>query len=158
MIQLGVTSPFNKLLSISSVPIGQKGLVHIWGQNNTILSQALGISWVIRDPDGLLVELYPDNKDIEWSGTGAGHDHEFIGGRFEFFKEGIYAIEAKLFMNPDSPAVVDSYEGALCTVVAEVPPVPPEEEVPEEKINWLPIILIGGGVVLTAVSLIPKKD
>ena len=156
MIQLGVTSLSNEALLISSVPIGQKGLVHIWGQNNTILSQALGISWVIEDPDGLLVELYPDNKDIEWSTTGAGQDHEFLGGRFEFFKEGIYTIDAKLFMSPDNPAIVDSYNGALCTVVVEVPPEPPEEEVPEE-INWLPIILIGGGVALAAVALMPKK-
>lgn len=156
MIQLGVTSPFNKALSISSVPINQKGLVHIWGQNNTTLRQALGISWIVRDPDGLLVELYPTNKDIEWSTTGAGHDHEFIGGRFEFFKEGIYTIDVSLFMNQDNPVVADSYDGALCTVVVEVPPEPPDEEVPEE-INWLPIILIGGGVALAAVSLIPKK-
>ena len=160
MIRLEVTSPFNKALSISSVPIGQKGLVHIWGQNNTILSQALGISWIIEDPDGLLVELYPDNKDIEWSNTGAGKDHEFIGGRFEFFKEGIYTIDAELFMNQDNPVVVDSYDGALCTVVVEVPPeppVPPEEE-EEVAFPWLPVILIGGGVALAAVSLIPKKD
>jgi len=120
------------------------------------LKQSLGISWVVEDPDGLLVERYPEKKDIEWSDTGAGHDHEFIGGRFEFFKEGIYTIDAKLFMSQDTPVVVDSYDGALCTVVVEVPPVPPDEEVPEE-INWLPIILIGGGVVLAAVSLMPKK-
>jgi len=148
-------SPFIKSFSISSVPLGQEGLVHIWGQNNTTLKQALGISWIIRDPDELLVELYPDNKDIEWSDTGAGQDHEFIGGRFEFFKEGTYTIDAKLFMNRDNPVVVDGYAGALCTVVVEEEPEEPEE--PEEKINWLPIILIGGGVALAAVALVPKK-
>ncbi len=155
-----MTSPFNKSLSISSVPIGQKGLVHIWGQNNTTLRQALGISWVIEDPEGLLVELYPDNKDIEWSDTGAGHSHEFIGGRFEFFKEGTYTIDIRLFMNSDNPVAVDSYNGALATVVAEELPEPPEEEEPEEpveKINWLPIVLIGGGLAVAAVSLIPPK-
>ena len=149
MMRLGVTSPFNKSFSISSVPIGQKGLVHIWGQNNTTLEQKLGIAWTVRDPDGLLGEQYSD-----WSGNiKPGKDHEFIGGRFEFFKEGVYTIEVELFMNPDSPVIVDSYDGALCTIVVEVPP---EEEVPEE-INWLPIILIGGGVALAAVALIPKK-
>jgi len=121
MIQLEVLSPSNKLSANSSVPIGQEGLVHIWGQNNTALQRELGISWIVRDPDGLLVEVYPENKDIEWSATGAGKDHEFIGGRFEFFKEGIYTIDVKLFMNPDSPTVVDSYEGALCTTTTEVP-------------------------------------
>lgn len=108
-------------IPVSDVPLGLEGLVHIWGQNNTALEQELGISWIVRDPDGLLVELYPENKDIEWSATGAGKDHEFIGGRFEFFKEGIYTIDVKLFMNPDSPTVVDSYEGALCTTIPEVP-------------------------------------
>ena len=122
MIQLEVLSPsYNKLSAASSVPIGQEGLVHIWGQNNSALERELGISWIVRDPDGLLVERYPENKDIEWSATGAGKDHEFIGGRFEFFKEGIYTIDVKLFMNPDSPTVVDSYEGALCTTTPEVP-------------------------------------
>ncbi len=153
MMKLEVTSQFNNLLSISSVPLGQKGLVHIWGQNNTTLKQKLGISWIIRDPDGLLGEQYSD-----WSGNiNSGQDHEFIGGRFEFFKEGTYTIEIELLMNQDNPAIVDSYDGALCTVVAEVPPEPPEEEEPEEKINWLPIILIGGGVALVAVTLIPEK-
>ncbi len=152
MMRLEVTSPFNKMLSISSIPIGQKGLVHIWGQNNTTLEQKLRISWIVRDPDGLLVEQYSD-----WSGNiKPGQDHEFIGGRFEFFKEGTYTIDVSLLMNQDNPTVVDSYDGALGTVIVEIPPVPPEEEVPEE-INWLPIILIGGGVVLAAVSLIPKK-
>ncbi len=122
MIQLEVLSPsHDKLSANSSVPIGQEGLVHIWGQNNSALERELGISWIVRDPDGLLVELYPENKDIEWSATGPGKDHEFIGGRFEFFKEGIYTIDVKLFMNPDSPTVVDSYEGALCTTTPEVP-------------------------------------
>lgn len=149
MMRLGVTSPYSNSIT-SSVPVGQKGLVHIWGQNNTTLEQRLGISWVVSDPDGLLVEEYSD-----WSGNiTPGKAHEFIGGRFEFFKEGTYTIDAELLMNQDDPVVVDSYDGALCTVVVEVPP--EEPEVPEE-INWLPIILIGGGVALAAVSLIPKK-
>ena len=122
MIQLEVLSQsYNKLSAGASVPIGQEGLVHIWGQNNTALQRELGISWIVRDPDGLLVEVYPENKDIEWSDTGAGKDHEFIGGRFEFFKEGTYTIDVKLFMNPDDPVVVDSYDGPLCTTTTEVP-------------------------------------
>ncbi len=123
-MKLEVTSPSNKLLSISSIPIGQRGLVHIWGQNNTTLEQRLGISWIIRDPDGLMGEQYSD-----WSGNiKPGNDHEFIGGRFEFFKEGTYTIDIRLFMNSDNPVVVDSYNGSLGTVVAEVPSEPPEEE------------------------------
>ena len=109
------------IIPVPSVPVGQEGLVHIRGQNNTPSEQELGISWIVRDPDGLLVELYPENKDIEWSDTGAGKDHEFIGGRFEFFKEGTYTIDVKLFMNPDDPVVVDSYDGPLCTTTTEVP-------------------------------------
>ncbi len=152
MMRLGVTSLFYKSFSISSVPVGQKGLVHIWGQNNTTLEQKLGILWIIRDPDGLLGEQYSD-----WSfNIKPGKDHEFIGGRFEFFKEGTYTIDVKLLMNADNPTVVDSYDGALCTVVVEVPPEPPEEE--EKEFPWLPIFLIGGGMVLVAVALVPKKS
>ncbi|KKN16305.1 hypothetical protein LCGC14_0977310 [marine sediment metagenome] len=156
MIQLGVTSLSNKSLSISRVPQGQKVLVHIWGQNNTTLGQRLGISWIVRDPDGLMGEQYSD-----WSrNINPGNDHEFIGGRFEFFKEGTYTIDIRLFMNPDNPVLVDSYDGALATVVAEELPEPPEEEEPEEpvgKINWVPIVLIGGGLAVAAASLIPPK-
>ena len=166
----------------SDVPLGLEGLVHIWGQNNTTIKQALGISWVVKDPDGLLVERYPENKDIEWSDTGAGHDHEFIGGDFEFFKEGIYTIAINLYMNQDDPVIVDSYGidtvKALCTVVAEEPEPPPPEcaidadcpagyvcqngvcvlaEEAEKEFPWVPVALIGGGVVLAAVTLIPKK-
>lgn len=158
MIQLKVTSPYNKALSISSVPLGQTGQVHIVGRHHMATEQKLGVRWVITDPNGLLVELYPDpEKDIEWQFTKikSTETHEFKGDHFEFFTEGIYTIAVELFMNPDNPVVVDSYDGALATVVIEEEPEPEPE--PEEKINWLPIILIGGGVGLAAVALIPKK-
>ena len=134
-------------IPVPRVPVGQEGLVHIRGQNNTPSEQELGISWIVRDPDGLLVEVYPENKDIEWSATGAGKDHEFIGGRFEFFKEGIYTIDVKLFMNPDDPVVVDSYEGALCTTTPEVPR---EYELIQETIYPYAYIYDGEVEVVTA--------
>lgn len=153
MIQLRVTSPYNKPFSISSVPIGQTGEVHIVGQHHMVTEQKLGVHWVIRDPDDNLVEDYQDWQLTKIKST---ETHEFKGDRFEFFKEGIYTIDVKLFMNQDDPVVVDSYTGALCTVVVEVPP---EEEVPEEEVAfpWLPVILIGGGVALAAVAFMPKK-
>ena len=120
MIALEVQSPSTSLLGLaSSVPIGQSGLVHIWGRNDTSVTQALGISWLVRDPDGAVVEEYSD-----WSyGHGPGDDHEFLGGRFDIDKAGIYTIKADLLMgSPDNPVVVDSYEGALCTTTPEVPP------------------------------------
>ncbi|MBA7649654.1 hypothetical protein ES703_57451 [subsurface metagenome] len=120
MIALEVISPSYKGLQAlsSSVPIGQRGLVHIWGRNDTPVTQALGISWLVRDPDGGVVEEYSD-----WSyGHGPGDDHQFIGGRFDIDKAGIYTLKADLLMgSPDNPVVVDSYEGALC-VTTEVPP------------------------------------
>ncbi|MBA7535587.1 hypothetical protein ES705_27845 [subsurface metagenome] len=120
MIALEVISPSYKGLQAlaSSVPIGQRGLVHIWGSNDTTVTQALGISWLVRDPDGGVVEEYSD-----WSyGHGPGDDHQFIGGRFDIDKAGIYTLKADLLMgSPDNPVVVDSYEGALC-VTTEVPP------------------------------------
>ncbi len=120
MIALEVISPsFKGLRALaSSVPIGQRGLVHIWGRNDTTVTQALGISWLVRDPEGGVVEEYSD-----WSyGHGPGDDHQFIGGRFDIDKAGIYTLKADLLMgSPDNPVVVDSYEGALC-VTTEVPP------------------------------------
>jgi len=123
MIALEVQYPSTNLLGLqalaSSVPIGQSGLVHIAGRNDSSVTQALGISWLVRDPDGGVVEEYSD-----WSyGHGPGDDHEFLGGRFDINKAGTYTIEADLLMgSPATPVVVDSYEGALCTTTTEVPP------------------------------------
>ena len=154
-MEVGVTSPFNKALAISSIPVGQKGKVHIWGQN-------IGITWTVTDPDGLLAEQY---SDWSYSKIDPGDVHEFTGDSFEFFKEGPYAIKAHLFMLPDNPTVIDSYDGALCTIVAEAPPdeEEPDEEEPDEEeptpkeIDWGPMLLIGGGLALAAVVFIPKK-
>lgn len=107
------------LTTAASVPIGQRGLVHIWGRNDTSVEQKLGIRWVVRDPDGITVEDY---ADWQFGNTDPGKDHEFIGGRFDLEKEGTYTIAVNLFMNESSPVRVDSYEGALCTTTLEVPP------------------------------------
>lgn len=133
MIQLEVISPsisptipsVNYLQSVAaSVPIGQSGLVHIWGRNDMNVPRHLGIQWIVKDPDGLVVEDYEDwasvfGMKIELD---PDDDHEFIGGRFDLNKEGAYTLAANLLMNPDSPVVVDSYEGDLCTTTLEVPP------------------------------------
>ena len=120
MIALEVISPSTRRLQsvASSVPIGQRGLVHIWGRNDTTVTQDLGIVWVVRGPDGAVVEEYSD-----WSyGHGPGDDHEFIGGRFDLDMEGTYTLAVDLLMNPGDPVVVDSYQGGLCTTTTEVPP------------------------------------
>ncbi|GAI70852.1 unnamed protein product [marine sediment metagenome] len=99
------------------IPQGKRGLVHIWGRNDMATTQALGIDWVVRDPDGIEVEHYWD-----WSyGHGPGADHEFIGGRFDINKPGDWMISIALSMNPAAPEMVDSYYGILCTVAAAVP-------------------------------------
>jgi len=119
MIQLEVLSPsYNKLSVGSSVPIGQRGLVHVWGKNDMATSQVMIIAWVVKDPTGLTVESYSDD-----AGTiGSLQDHEFIGGRFDLDKLGTYTIAIELFMNRDAQVLVASYEGALCTTTTEVPP------------------------------------
>lgn len=142
--------------SNNSVILGQKGLVHIVGQNNTQQAERLGISWIVRDPDGLLCEQYSD-----WSfDNDPGNDHEFIGGRFEFFKEGAYTIDAELLMNKDNPVVVDSYSGNLCTVGA-VEPEPEPEPPPDEEPTGIPIWLyVGGGIaaaIVIALAVTRKK-
>jgi len=99
------------------IPQNESALVHVWGRNDTDATQALGIRWLVYDPDGALVEDYWD-----WSyGHGPGDDHEFIGGRFNLDKPGNYTIYITLSMNPAAPEIVDSYYGTLCTVAAVVP-------------------------------------
>ncbi|MBA7607056.1 hypothetical protein ES703_14208 [subsurface metagenome] len=96
----------------ASVPLGQSGLVHVWGKNDMTTNEVMIISWVVKDPTGLTVESYSDD-----AGTiGAGADHEFIGGRFDINKAGNWTIAIGLFMNRANPILVDSYEGVLCVV------------------------------------------
>lgn len=96
---------------------GERGLVHIWGRNDMSTAQRMGIYWIVKDPDGLVVEEYFAWE--MWPYTGAGKEHEFIGGRFDLNKPGTYTINAGLLMNPDNPTYVDTYYGSLCTVVPE---------------------------------------
>lgn len=123
MIALSVTSPSTKstnLLAVgASVPIGQGGIVTIRGRNDLLTDQKLGISWVVKDPDGVVVEEY---STWETFATGPGDEQDFIGGRFDLDKEGTYTLEVDLLMNPDSPVVVDRYRGNLCTTTTEAPP------------------------------------
>lgn len=121
MMGLEVQSPSNRnLLALaSSVPTGQRGLVHIRGRNDTSSPQKLGISWVVKDPLGVVVEEYSDWQSFT---TSPNAEHEFIGGRFDLDKAGTYTLDAYLLMNQDNPVTVDSYRGALCTVTADLPP------------------------------------
>ena len=122
MIQLGVLSPFTSLLAIgASVPIGASAIVTIWGRNDMSTLQQLGMRWVVRDPDGLVVEQYPGGGAIDWEYgyTGPGDEQDFIGGRFDIDKPGDWKIKAELAMNPDAPLFVDTYDGLLCRVTEE---------------------------------------
>jgi len=105
-------------IPVSNVPQGERGLVHVWGRNDMAISQKLGISWVVKDPTGLIVESYSDWQTF--SATPGG-THEFIGGRFDLNKEGTYTLAVGLFMNQASPVQVASYNGSLCTVKAPPP-------------------------------------
>ena len=121
MITLEVQSPStsNLLDLASSVPIGQRGIVHTWGRNDMGTSQILMFHWVVRDPDGLLVL---EDTDKTLFGVPPGGTEERMTPRFDLNKEGTYTLKVDLLMNPDSPVAVDSYEGDLCTVTLEVPP------------------------------------
>lgn len=119
MMRLELLSQSPSLALGSSVPIGQRGLVHITGRNDVSTRQQLGMHWVVKDPDGVVVENF---LDWEFGYTGPGDAQEFIGGRFDLDKLGTYTIAVNLLMNPANPVVVDSYEGDLCTTTTEVPP------------------------------------
>lgn len=135
MIALEVLSPsYNRpssakgLLSVgASVPVGNSGKVHIRGQNNMASPQKMGCAWVVKDPDGIVVEEHTD----DWAGwpypteVDPNDDHEFISfldEGFDLNKEGTYTITVSLLMNLDNPVTVDSYEGDLCTTTLEIPP------------------------------------
>ncbi len=107
-------------IPVYNVPQNERGLVHIWGRNDMISTQRMGISWVVKDPDGIVVEEYSTWE--AWPYTSPGSSHEFIGGRFDLDKAGTYTINVGLLMNPDDPVYVDTYYGALCTVAAVLVP------------------------------------
>ena len=106
-------------IPVSNVPQGERGLVHIWGRNDMATSQKLGIHWIVRDPDGVVVEDY---QDWQFGSASPSATHEFIGGRFDINKAGSWTIAISLSMNPTSPLTADSYAGILCTVGAVAPP------------------------------------
>ena len=115
---ISVPDTIAELLAVgASVPIATRGLVHVWGRNDMITSQKLGIGWIVMDPDGLVVEDYSDWQSFS---TSPGDTHEFIGGRFDINKPGSWTISIALFMNQASPVTVDSYSGVLCVVEEEV--------------------------------------
>ena len=96
------------------IPQGERGLVHIWGRNDMSTTQRMGISWIVKDPDGITVEEYSTWE--AWPYTSPGVAHGFIGDRFSLDKPGTYSINVGLLMNPADPIYVDTYYGTLCTV------------------------------------------
>ncbi|MBA7589494.1 hypothetical protein ES708_31579 [subsurface metagenome] len=106
-------------IPVYDIPQGQRGLVHIRGRNDMSTSQRMGIYWFVADPDGMIAEEYGPAWEA-WPYTGAGKEHEFIGGRFNLDREK-YTMWVELLMNPDNPEIVDRYIGDLCTVAAAVP-------------------------------------
>jgi hypothetical protein len=106
-------------IPVSNVPQNKRGLVHVWGRNDMTTTQRMGIWWEVKNPAGMVVETYSTWEAYPY--TSPGGTHEFIGGRFDLNKVGTYRIDVALYMNPDSPTIVATYNGTLCTVVAAVP-------------------------------------
>jgi hypothetical protein len=106
--------------ALYNIPTGTRTRVRITGRNDMTTTQRMGIYWIVKDPDGIVVEEYSAWE--AWPYTGAGAEHEFIGGSFDLNKVGTYTINAGLLMNPDAPVYVDIYYGNLCTVAAELVP------------------------------------
>ncbi len=114
---ISVPNTIAELLAVgASVPLATRGLVHVWGRNDMAISQKLGIRWVVKDPDGVIVEDY---EDWEYGTTGPGDDHHFIGDRFAIDKTGDWTIAIDLWMNQSDSIMVDSYTGILCRVTEE---------------------------------------
>ncbi|GAJ24004.1 unnamed protein product, partial [marine sediment metagenome] len=115
---------------VSNVPQGVSAKLHVWGKNDMVTSQNIGIYWFVADPDGEIAEEYTDWK---FGTLGSGQDHEFISsGSFTLNKVGKYTTWIDLLMgSKDNPVVIMSarYIGELCTVVAELVPTFSELEV-----------------------------
>jgi len=103
----------------AAVPIRVSAAVLIGGTNDMTTDQKMGARWEVRDPDGVVVDTYFD-WEMFW--TGPGLEQGFVGNHFILDKVGTYTLKADLLMNLDDPVAVDSYDGDLCTVTAEVPP------------------------------------
>ncbi|GAI70342.1 unnamed protein product [marine sediment metagenome] len=108
----------------ASVPFGTKGKIHVTGRNDMTTPQEMGCEWVVKDPDGRVVEEHTN----DWAGwpwpTDVDPDdtHEFISfldEGFDLNKAGDWTISISLFMNSASPVMVDSYDGVLCRVIEE---------------------------------------
>ncbi|GAI46987.1 unnamed protein product, partial [marine sediment metagenome] len=103
-------------IPVSNVLQDKEGKVHIWGRNDMATNQKLGIHWIVKDPDGLVVEDY---EDWQFGSASPGATHEFISpGRFDLNKLGTWTISISLAMNPTSPIQVDSYAGVATRVTS----------------------------------------
>lgn len=109
-------------IPVSDVPLGEKVGILIGGTNNMATAQQMGISWEAKDPDGEVIDSYDAWEMLPYTSPGAEHQFAEIAGQFYLDKVGTYTIEIDLLMNRDSPVVVDSYSGVLCTTTTEVPP------------------------------------
>ena len=117
MMEAERRSPFIST-EISAVPSGVRGLIHVVGRNDSNVPQEMGCTWIVKDPQGLVVENHTD----DWAGwpvptdVNPGATHEFIGSRFDINKAGTWTIAIGLFMNSDAPVQVDSYSGVLVVI------------------------------------------
>ncbi len=107
-------------IPVSNVPQGSRGILHIWGRNDTAITQRMGIYWFVADPDGLVVQEYSNWELLPY--TSPGGEHGFLAGRFDLNKAGKYTTWIELLINPDNPQVVDRYIGDLCTVKVALEP------------------------------------
>lgn len=103
----------------TGIPSGLRGLVHIWGRNDYDVNVTLGISWVVRKPNGVIAETYDrwEGGGLTW--TPPGGIQEFIGDRFDLNMEGTWTINVSLLGWPD--VLLDNYSGTLCVVAAGIP-------------------------------------
>lgn len=89
-----------------TVNIGDKGIVYVWGKNNTSVNQKLGIRvQVTGPPNGAIFHDY--GVDWEFGATAPGAEHQFHTTTFPFYSEGAYGAFVTLYVYPDSVNAVD---------------------------------------------------
>lgn len=141
----GALSPFisvpdtiDELLAVgASVPIANSGRVHVVGRNDMASPQKMGCTWVVRDPDGVVVEEQTD----DWAGwpyptdVNPNDTHEFISRtRFDLNKAGTWTISMALLMNYDDLQAWKQYLEGESPAVIPTEPSPPN---PKEDLEFV---------------------
>jgi len=100
----------------TTIPVDTSGVIGVRGRNDMVTAERIGVHWILRDPTGAIAEEYE-----AWGQTrdGAGAERSFGGGDILFDMLGTWTISIEMLMNPDSPEIVDDFNGDILCAAEE---------------------------------------